>query len=331
VGATAKSDEPRRSIDRGLEWYRRGDLTAALREWEAALAVDPDSVEARALVEFARGRLEGPQDGADAMQTPEPLRRTAEGGSFSEDWEEPQLTAAELAHETLERVRKAEEAASGGEEDGVVRPMRTTIVSPLSQLLAPLTSPKWPSGESLDGAPVSPVRDDATPATPIVNERTRPVGKDTPVMGARTVPAVREAPSDDAARTARLQAATLIERCRQELRAGRVDDAATAAEQALLEGEEAPPPGIAEVIEPARALFEQVFEAYVGPADDVLEPAISFNELATMKIDSRAGFLFSRVDGASTVDQLIDISGMGRFDALRVLATLLQRGALRRA
>jgi len=41
--------------------------------------------------------------------------------------------------------------------------------------------------------------------------------------------------------------------------------------------------------------------------------------------DVRAGFLLSLVDGGSTVDQILDISGMTRLDALRIMYQLLDQ------
>jgi DNA-binding IclR family transcriptional regulator len=49
-----------------------------------------------------------------------------------------------------------------------------------------------------------------------------------------------------------------------------------------------------------------------------------------MDMDHRAGFLFSRVDGVMDVEQLQEVSGMPRFDALRILSLLLREGIVRR-
>ena len=41
--------------------------------------------------------------------------------------------------------------------------------------------------------------------------------------------------------------------------------------------------------------------------------------------DHRTGFLLSCIDGTLPIDTLIDISGMGRFEAARTLSRLLRR------
>jgi hypothetical protein len=46
-------------------------------------------------------------------------------------------------------------------------------------------------------------------------------------------------------------------------------------------------------------------------------------------LDHRAGFLLSRVDGLSTVEEVLDICGMPRLEALKTLVDLLDRGAIR--
>ncbi len=65
----------------------------------------------------------------------------------------------------------------------------------------------------------------------------------------------------------RQRAAALIDVARAALDEGDLTAAVNAAEGALHEADEAPPPGIVEVIEPARPLLARVFAAYVGPLD----------------------------------------------------------------
>jgi hypothetical protein len=49
---------------------------------------------------------------------------------------------------------------------------------------------------------------------------------------------------------------------------------------------------------------------------------------ATPDLDPRSAFLLSRIDGAMTVEDVLDVSGMPRLEALRVMALLVRRGAL---
>ena len=52
------------------------------------------------------------------------------------------------------------------------------------------------------------------------------------------------------------------------------------------------------------------------------------NELGGMQIGPRAAFLVSRIDGGITYDELLDVSGMPRMEALRYLCQMVMRGVL---
>lgn len=71
------------------------------------------------------------------------------------------------------------------------------------------------------------------------------------------------------------------------------------------------------------ALLGKVYEAVVGD----LRGVPRFGK-ATPDLDSRSAFLLSRMDGSLTADDLLDVSGMPRFEALRVLAQLVVAGVV---
>ena len=48
-----------------------------------------------------------------------------------------------------------------------------------------------------------------------------------------------------------------------------------------------------------------------------------------LSLDHRAGFLLSLVDGRSTVDEVLDMSGMSELEALRLLLQLLQQNVIK--
>ncbi len=103
------------------------------------------------------------------------------------------------------------------------------------------------------------------------------------------------------------------------LERGDLDQAFTAAEAFIaqnggLESEEC---------QAQRWLFERVYETMVGPLGGV-----PTHGEATPDLDPKAAFLLSRIDGMSSVDDLLDVSGMPRIDALRCLAILLKRGVV---
>jgi hypothetical protein len=328
----ADAEEIRRYIDRGLARYGRGEFREALEEWQHALDLDADNGEARTLIDFVRHKLLGEPEG--------------EGGKKEKRPTDPVLPSIDEDRPT----------ARGGNAAGVVRP---TIESPIPSILAQITNPSWttPTDSSwevtdqhmtptrkrdalpddatphslsaIDFRDGSDTRDDAAPQAPLLKEDTRRLGSEPHTMGQGRVPQTMNVASPDAASEARMRAAELVDRCRAGLDRGDLVGATEAAEKALAEGERAPAPGIPEVIEPARALFERAFEKYVGSVRRVPIFAMSGDALAVQQLDHRAGFMLSRIDGAMTVEQLLDVAGMPRFEALRSLAALLRVNAIR--
>ncbi|MEO6952105.1 MAG: hypothetical protein ABI321_09845 [Polyangia bacterium] len=71
------------------------------------------------------------------------------------------------------------------------------------------------------------------------------------------------------------------------------------------------------------ALLTRAYELIVGDLN-----AIPRYGKATPDLDSRSAFLLSRMDGSMSLDDLLDISGMPRADALRVLARLIVAGVV---
>ncbi len=127
----------------------------------------------------------------------------------------------------------------------------------------------------------------------------------------------------------RQRAAALIDIARAALDEGDLTAAVNAAEGALHEADEAPPPGIVEVIEPARPLLARVFAAYVGPLVGVPVLAPRAAEIARVRLGARERALIARIDGARTLEELFDGSGVGSTDALRIAARLIRAGAVR--
>lgn len=170
-------DEPN-LVDQGLAAYRAGEIAAALSIWEEALAGSPGDARIKALVEFARQQSAGgsPPEG------------------FNSDFDASESTNPELAHETLERVLKAEAAAADVVKKDRARPRRATVISPVPEVLAQSTKDDWTPaqgwsertklgvGEQTPVPEVSGWGDrtrlglgEGAPAKPIPDERTEPV------------------------------------------------------------------------------------------------------------------------------------------------------------
>ncbi|HKP63716.1 MAG TPA: hypothetical protein VJV78_43580 [Polyangiales bacterium] len=78
-----------------------------------------------------------------------------------------------------------------------------------------------------------------------------------------------------------------------------------------------------------RARLVQLYASKLGPMDRVITVTLETSQLRWLGLDHRSGFLLSRVDGVSTVEEVLDICGMPRLEALKTLADLLERGAIR--
>jgi hypothetical protein len=74
-------------------------------------------------------------------------------------------------------------------------------------------------------------------------------------------------------------------------------------------------------------LFE-IYSSYLGDLDQCPVLALPMHELAQQNIDNRAAFLLSRIDGTLSFDDVLDVSGMTRLEAFRVIARMLIQGIL---
>ncbi len=69
-------------------------------------------------------------------------------------------------------------------------------------------------------------------------------------------------------------------------------------------------------------------QQYLGDMNHNPRLAKPMNELGGMQIGPRAAFLVSRIDGGITYDELLDVSGMPRMEALRYLCQMVMRGVV---
>lgn len=57
--------------------------------------------------------------------------------------------------------------------------------------------------------------------------------------------------------------------------------------------------------------------------------AVAPHEVRWLGLDHRQAFLLSRIDGRSTIEDLLDLSGMSRLEVMKMLVELLEAGAIR--
>ena len=74
-----------------------------------------------------------------------------------------------------------------------------------------------------------------------------------------------------------------------------------------------------------RDVLTQMYSARLGSLDRVVLVAVPSDQIRWLTLDHRAGFLLSLIDGGITADQILDISGMPRLDALRIMYQLLDQ------
>jgi hypothetical protein len=77
--------------------------------------------------------------------------------------------------------------------------------------------------------------------------------------------------------------------------------------------------------EESRAKLIQMYTARIGPLDRIPMVMVAREQLRWLSIDHRAGFLLSHVDGVSSLEMILDVSGMPLLDALKILAELQQQ------
>lgn len=79
------------------------------------------------------------------------------------------------------------------------------------------------------------------------------------------------------------------------------------------------------VAENCRTVLRQMYITKIGPMDRVPIVMVPRDQLRWLSIDHRAGFVLSLVDGVSSIEMILDVSGMPQLDTLRILTELAQQ------
>ncbi len=80
-----------------------------------------------------------------------------------------------------------------------------------------------------------------------------------------------------------------------------------------------------EYAESCRSVLQQMYTARIGPLERVPVVMVPRDQLRWLSIDHRAGFVLSHVDGISSLEMILDVSGMPVLDTLRILCELNQQ------
>ncbi len=77
-----------------------------------------------------------------------------------------------------------------------------------------------------------------------------------------------------------------------------------------------------------KQILLRIFEARIGASNRLPQVIMKQTELGKLGLDNRSAFLLDRIDGNTTVDELLDVSGVPRLEAYRTLSWLLRRGVI---
>ncbi len=81
--------------------------------------------------------------------------------------------------------------------------------------------------------------------------------------------------------------------------------------------------------ESCRDVLTQMYSARLGPSDQTVVVAVPPDQIRWLSLDHRAGFLLSMIDGTSSIDEILDVSGMARLEAMRILFMLYEQQVIR--
>lgn len=77
--------------------------------------------------------------------------------------------------------------------------------------------------------------------------------------------------------------------------------------------------------ERCRETLMKMYTARVGSFDRIPVVIVPAEQLRWMSIDQKAAFILHHVDGMSSLEMILDVSGMPRLDVLRILSDLVQQ------
>lgn len=82
-------------------------------------------------------------------------------------------------------------------------------------------------------------------------------------------------------------------------------------------------------VQDCRRVLVKMQLSRLGSLQQVVELAVDSAHLQWLTLDHRAGFLLSLIDGLSTLEDLLDICGMPRLQALQIFGDLLEQKVVR--
>jgi hypothetical protein len=82
------------------------------------------------------------------------------------------------------------------------------------------------------------------------------------------------------------------------------------------------------ILDHYKDLMNQIYEGYIGDMNHVPLLAVPMHEISAQSLDHKTGFLLSRIDGMLTFEDILDVSGMPRMEAFKIISYLLRKGVI---
>jgi hypothetical protein len=272
------------------------DMFAELAMEEAAEGGAPDA-------EFGLGLTVEPDAGQipqEAIPTPLPIPALAQTAAPPSTLEAPGAAEEDpLGHlEAREPSALLDPGFAGAGGMGVApkkpsAPRRLEAREPSA--LIPETRPKPDVSAAVGLAPPLDATDDLTPFAELPPSKTSGSGRTKP-------------PHED---------------MRDRFSLGDYTGALEVAEQLLAQSPD--DPEARDCAEQSRTVLIQMYTAKIGPLDRVPLVMVPREQLRWLSIDHRAGFVLSHIDGVSSLEMILDVSGMPTLDAMRILCELHQQ------
>jgi hypothetical protein len=221
----------------------------------------------------------------------------------------------------VSRVSQEAITAPPEDEDAFDRPTLDVIVDPnTGEVRPPHPSelPTAPPPEGFDASRMRTVPRAASVANLSVEEPPEPSLPPQPALSRRAMPSRPGAPAP-----ARVSARDPAQDMRDRFAMGDFSGSLELAERLL-----AANPGHVEAASMAKRCREVLFDMYASRLGDMTRSprvVMTTEQIRWLSLDHRAGFLLSLVDGLSSVDDLLDVCGMPRLDAMRLLCSLLDQ------
>ncbi|MBK8480129.1 MAG: hypothetical protein IPL40_02970 [Proteobacteria bacterium] len=314
-----------RLVEEGLRLYSAGRMDQALRCWQEALRSEPQHQLARQYIDYvethrrALDQAFGGGGGSGAKGSPGPAARSPTSGAGARRsapglprLRVPPVTVAPPEPEPAFGDGPNYELATDAATPATMAPQRRTA----ERLLVGASDPAAPLvldwGADLPTCEVQPHDEAARLAREWVAEVS---AGGTP--GGRAVAPVAPVAPD---------AASPVEVARAHVAAGELEAALPILEGIAAQG--AGDAASAELLARCRQELVRQYERVLVDLHAVPALQVPPQQVLWQKLDHRAGFILSRVDGVLSYEDILDISGMSHFEACRILAQLVVQGVI---